>query len=190
MLIITSQNLVNPNMIVPENAIFRINMAWCDSLDEFKSILARHQNHEFFVDLPVKRVKPPNNKYTIEDLIPIIKSHKNITYFAVSNVESPDDLKPYLEILPNHIVVVPKIESLKAVDNIENIINILPTKKILMLDHDDLFSSLLKQNKPVSEFKEYIKKLVEFCEKNEIVLLRTIGVVFSDSEKRISQYIK
>ena len=59
-----------------------------------------------------------------------------------------------------------------------------------MLDHDDLFSSLLKQNKPVSDFKNYIKNLVIFCEKNNVKLLRTIGVVFSDSEKRISQYIK
>ena len=41
-----------------------------------------------------------------------------------------------------------------------------------------------------SDFKEYIKKLVIFCEKNNVKLLRTIGVVFSDTEKRISQYIK
>jgi len=59
-----------------------------------------------------------------------------------------------------------------------------------MLDHDDLFSSLLKQNKPESDFKNYIENLVIFCEKNNVKLLRTIGVIFSDSEKRISQYIK
>jgi len=59
-----------------------------------------------------------------------------------------------------------------------------------MLDHDDLFSSLLKQNKPESDFKNYIENLVIFCGKNNVKLLRTIGVVFSDSEKRISQYIK
>ena len=58
-----------------------------------------------------------------------------------------------------------------------------------MLDHDDLFSSILKQNKPASNFKKYIKKLVIFCEENNIKLLRTIGVVFSDDEKRISNYV-
>ena len=177
-------------MNLPPDAIFRINMAWCDSIDEFENILNTHKNNKFFVDLPIKRVKPPNNKYTIEDLIPIIKSHDNIRYFAISNVESSDDLKKYIDILPSSISIVPKIESPTAVDNIENIINALPNEKIVMLDHDDLFSSLLKQNKPPSDFKEYIKNLVTFCEKNNVILLRTIGVVFSDSEKRISQYIK
>ena len=177
-------------MNLPPDAIFRINMAWCDSIDEFENILNTHKNNKFFVDLPIKRVKPPNNKYTIEDLIPIIKSHDNIRYFAISNVESSDDLKKYIEILPPSISIVPKIESPTAVDNIENIINALPNEKIVMLDHDDLFSSLLKQNKPPSDFKEYIKNLITFCEKNNVILLRTIGVVFSDSEKRISQYIK
>ena len=99
-------------------------------------------------------------------------------------------MKKYVEILPNHITIVPKIESPLAVDNIQKITDALPGKKIVMLDHDDLFSSLLKQNLPASEFKNYIKNLVNFCDKNNVTLLRTIGVVFSDSEKRISQYIK
>ena len=189
-MIITSQNLTNYEIDLPEETIFRINMAWCDSINEFKNILNKHKNYDFFIDLPIKRIKPPNNKYTIEDLIPIIKSENNIKYFAISNVESSDDLKKYVEILPDSITIVPKIESPQAVNNIENIISILPNEKIVMLDHDDLFSSLLKQNKPASDFKNYIKNLVIFCEKNNVKLLRTIGVVFSDSEKRISQYIK
>jgi len=189
-MIITSQNLANYEINVPNDVIFRINLAWCDTIMEFENILKKHKNNDFFVDLPIKRVKPPNNKYTIEDLIPIIKVHKHIRYFAISNVESSDDLKKYIEILPDHIIIVPKIESPTAVDNIEDIVNSLPNEKILMLDHDDLLSSLLKQNKPSSDFKEYIKKLVIFCEKNNVKLLRTIGVVFSDNEKRISQYIK
>ena len=95
-----------------------------------------------------------------------------------------------LRVLPDSITIIPKIESPQAVNNIENIISILPNEKIVMLDHDDLFSSLLKQNKPESDFKNYIENLVIFCEKNNVKLLRTIGVIFSDSEKRISQYIK
>lgn len=177
-------------MNLPSDTIFRVNMAWCDNIDEFENILDSHKNNQFFVDLPIKRVKPPNNKYTIEDLIPVIQSHENIRYFAISNVESSDDLKKYIEILPDTISIVPKIESPTAVDNIENIVAPLLNEKIVMLDHDDLFSSILKQKKPTSDFKECIKNLVNFCEKNNVTLLRTIGVVFSDSEKRISQYIK
>ena len=59
-----------------------------------------------------------------------------------------------------------------------------------MLDHDDLYSNLLKNNKPSSEFTEYIDKLKEFCDENKITLLRTIGVIFSDEEKRTTQYVK
>jgi citrate lyase beta subunit len=187
--IITSQNLVNYKINLPNDAIFRINLAWCDTIIEFENILKKHKNNDFFVDLPIKRVKPPNNKYTIEDLIPIIKLHEHIRYFAISNVESSNDLKKYIEILPDHVTIVPKIESPQAIENIEDIVSVLLNEKILMLDHDDLFSSILKQNRPTSDFKKSIKNLVEFCEKNNVKLLRTIGVVFSDSEKRISNYI-
>ena len=59
-----------------------------------------------------------------------------------------------------------------------------------MLDHDDLFSNLIKNNEPTTKFTEYIKDLTKFCDANNISLLRTIGVIFSDEEKRTTQYIK
>ena len=43
---------------------------------------------------------------------------------------------------------------------------------------------------PSDNFKKYIQDLVDYCDSNKIVLLRTIGVMFSDEEKRISEYIK
>ena len=59
-----------------------------------------------------------------------------------------------------------------------------------MLDHNDLFSSIIHNNEDKNNFQEYIKKLIDFCEDNNISLLRTVGVVFSDDEKRITQYEK
>ena len=59
-----------------------------------------------------------------------------------------------------------------------------------MLDHDDLYSNLIKKNESPEKFKEYIFKLTEFCQKNNVIMLRTIGVIFSDDEKRITQYMK
>ena len=44
--------------------------------------------------------------------------------------------------------------------------------------------------KRADNFKKYIRDLVDYCDSNKIVLLRTIGVMFSDEEKRISEYIK
>jgi len=86
---------------------------------------------------------------------------------------------------------VPKIESPIAIQNISEIVNAIPTdEKVLMLDHDDLFSKIIKNNEPVDNFKNYIQKLSDYCNSNKIILLRTIGVMFSDEEKRISEYIK
>ena len=189
-MLIVSQNLTNYDIPIPKNAIFRVNLAWCNSIDELKLILKKHSNFKIFLDLPTKRIKPPNNRYTIQDLIPIINSNKQIHYLAISNVESSSDLQKYFELLPKNVTVIPKIESSKAIENLQNITSILPeSEKILMLDHDDLFSDILKKNETESKFKEYIKILIKFCDKNNIKLLRTVGVVFNDEEKRVSQYV-
>ena len=188
---IISQNVTNYGIEVSKDTIFRINLAWCSSVDELKAMLQKHRENKIFLDLPIKRIKTPNNRYTLDDLIPIISSNQQIKYFAVSNVESPDDLKSFIKKLPPGVILVPKIESPTAIKNISDIVNALPAnEKILMLDHDDLFSAIIKSNEPVDVFKKYIQQLVDYCNSNKIILLRTIGVMFSDEEKRISEYIK
>jgi len=187
---IVSQNVTNYGIEVSKDTIFRINLAWCSSVDELKAMLQKHRDNKIFLDLPIKRIKTPNNRYTLDDLIPIILSHQQIKYFAVSNVESPDDLKSFIKKLPPGVILVPKIESPTAIKNISDIVNALPdNEKILMLDHDDLFSAIIKSNEPVDVFKKYIQQLMDYCNSNKITLLRTIGVIFSDEEKRISEYI-
>jgi len=191
MLKIISQNSTNYGIQVPNDTILRINLAWCSSVKQLKDILDKHKNNSIFLDLPIKRIKPPNNKYTLDDLIPVISSYNQIRYFAISNVESADDLEEYIQKIPTNIILVPKIESPIAIQNISEIVNAIPTdEKVLMLDHDDLFSKIIKNNEPVDNFKNYIQKLSDYCNSNKIILLRTIGVMFSDEEKRISEYIK
>ena len=190
-LLLISQNVFSYDLSLPKDAILRINLAWCNNLDYLKSVLDTHKEFVFFIDLPISRIKPPNNKYSLEDLIPIIESHKQIRYFAVSNVESKNDLQPFLEKLPDYINIVPKIESPNAVLNIKEICDSLKTeKKIVMLDHDDLFSSIIHSNEDKNSFQECIKMLIDFCEENDISLLRTVGVMFSDDERRVTQYEK
>ncbi len=190
-MLIISQNLENYDLMLPKEAVFRINLAWCNSLEELEGKLAKNKKSEFFIDLPVGRVKPPNNRYSLDDLIPIIESNKQIKYFAISNVENKNDLQPFLDKLPDSINIVPKIESPNAVLNIKEICDALKTeKKVVMLDHDDLFSSIIRKNEDKNSFQKYIKKLIDFCEKENISLLRTVGVMFSDDEKRTTQYEK
>lgn len=188
---IMSQNLTNYGIPMPADVIFRINLAWVNSIDELMGLLAKHTSHSIFLDLPINRTKPPNNSYTLEDLVPILHNNSNVKYLAISNVNNENDLIEYLQTIPQEITIVPKIESPEGVDNIASIAFILPYKeKVIMLDHDDLYSSLTKQGKPQHAFKEYFNKLVKFCDENKIILLRTVGVIFSDEEKKVSQYIK
>jgi len=190
-MLIVSQNLSNYDMNIPEDAIFRINLAWVNNIEELTKILKKHSSHQIFLDLPINRTKPPDNSYLIDDLIPIINNNENIEYLAISNVDDESIISNFLEKLPSHTKIVPKIESPNGISNINNIVDKLPYEnKIIMLDHDDLFSSLKKLGEPDSKFVDYIEKLTTFCTKNNILLLRTVGVIFSDAEKRLTQYMK
>ena len=77
-MLIFSQNLENYGFPIPQNAVFRINLAWINTLKELKVILEKQRSHKIFLDLPANRAKPPNNKYDIDDLIPIMESNSNI----------------------------------------------------------------------------------------------------------------
>jgi len=166
-----------------------INLAWINTLKELRVILEKQRAHKIFLDLPANRAKPPNNKYDVDDLIPIIESNPNIKYFAVSNIHSADDLKIYLNAIPKYVTIVPKIKSVDGVVNVKQITDALGIKKILMLDHDDLYSLIISSKQPASKFLEYFNNLVNYCDNYNVTLLRTIGVVFSEQEKRITDYV-
>jgi len=187
---IFSQNLTNYDIPIPKNSIFRINLAWINSLDDLKHMLKKHENFEIFLDLPIGRTKPPNNKYTFEQILKILNTSKNIKYFAISNVNESSDLEKFINDIPKHVSLVPKIESQKGVFNIKEITDMLGEKKIIMLDHDDLYSNLITNNEKPEKFKDYIIELTKFCQKNNVIMLRTIGVIFSDEETRNTQYIR
>jgi pyruvate kinase len=190
-MLIVSQNATNYDIDFPDDAILRINLAWCNSLEELEINLKKHVMHRIFIDLPVGRIKPPNNKYSLKEIIPILRSHKNICYFAISNVEDENDLREFLDLIPNNITIVPKIESPRGVKNIKKIIKKLDyDEKYLMLDHDDLFSNIKKNQEDPLSFQRYIKELIRVCHENDVHLLRTVGVIFSEDEKRETQYIK
>ena len=190
-MLIISQNVTDYELDFPKDTILRINLAWCNSLDELEKILKKYNDYGIFIDLPIGRLKPPNNRYTLKEMIPILENYDNIKYFAVSNVDDDVDLDEFVDLVPKNITIVPKIESPNGVKNIDKIIKRLEyDEKFVMLDHDDLFSNIKKNNEDPSMFQVYIKKLMDRCKENQVGLLRTVGVVFSDDEKRQTQYIK
>ena len=81
-MLIISQNVTNYEIPIPENAVFRINLAWVNSIDELSKILKIHNTRKIFLDLPVNRTKPPNNKYGLDEISKVIQNHNNIKYFC------------------------------------------------------------------------------------------------------------
>ena len=183
--------MANYDIPLPADCIFRINLAWVNEINELEELLKKHTQHNIFLDLPVGRTKPPNNRYTMDDIIPILNEYSNIKFLAISNVNNKDDIQKYLPGVPKSITLVPKIESTDGINNINEIVDSLPYhEKIIMLDHDDLYTSVMNKHKSPTALKKYFLELSDFCNKNNITLLRTVGVMFSDEEKKVTQYSK
>ena len=83
-MLIVSQNITNYDINLPSDAIFRINLAWINNLDTLKNILEKHSENNIFIDLPKNRTKPPNNKYSMNEIKPILENYSNIKYIAIS----------------------------------------------------------------------------------------------------------
>jgi hypothetical protein len=181
-MLLVSQNLCNYEINYPKSTVLRFNLAWVDDLSTLEKAVSNLDN-DIFLDLPVGRTKPPTNKYNLSDLKNIIEKNSNIKYLAISNVGSYEDIKEPSLLFSDYLSIVPKIETLKGLENISEICSRLVGEKIIMLDHDDLFSDLIKNNISSSKFFDYIEDLVYFCELKAVKLLKTRGVIFSDEDK-------
>ena len=82
-MLIVSQNMTNYDVSLPDNVIYRINLAWINDLETLKTILETHKNHSIFLDLPKNRTKPPNNKYSMDEIKPILDNFQNIKYLII-----------------------------------------------------------------------------------------------------------
>ena len=166
-------------MDIPDHYVIRVNLAWTFSLDDLIENLNSYPN-DFFIDIPSGRTKPPSNKYSLERLYPIFRERSNVRYVAISNVERSSQLDNW-RVFGARPILVPKIESIAGVENIDEIMSSIQTEKIIMIDNDDLHTSLLKNGvSPSKLYSDYIDPLLEYCEKNNVIALRTRGIVFSD----------
>jgi hypothetical protein len=180
MLLVSSHVFDCGEIRLPPEAIVRVNMAWVPSLKDLSEKLARTP-HDVFLDNPIGRSKPPAHRYSLEETVEFIKSHPQIKYLAVSNVESHEDVFPFNRAVPKDIKIVPKIETIKGVQNIGPILCSLGgPDNVIMLDHDDLCADLIRNGvDPALMYTDYINPLLSFCKSNGADVLRTQGVVFS-----------
>ena len=55
-MLIVSQNLTNYDVDLPDDVIYRVNLAWINDLDNLKEIIKRHQNNKIF--LTYQKIEP------------------------------------------------------------------------------------------------------------------------------------
>ena len=125
-MLIVSQNISQYSISFPNDVIYRINLAWINNLQELERLLKKHDKQKIFLDLPINRIKPPNNKYSLDDIVSILNSYENIKYFAISNVNNANDLESYNDLIPKNVTIVPKIESPDGISNVSEIVQAIP----------------------------------------------------------------
>lgn len=170
-MIIASNNLETIGFPLPEGTVVRLNLAWVKSVDEARTVLSGIKN-DIYLDFPEGRKKPPRPVITFADAIALAKEFK-VKYFAVSNVESDDDVIDIIKELPD-TEIVPKIESEKGVRNIPELA--LVGIKTLMFDKEDLYSDLKMDADKFNTLVALGRNLAEMC---NMKLLELQGVIFS-----------
>ncbi len=177
-LLVISNHISKVGMDFPENAIIRINTAWVNSIDELIEILndARKNKHKVFLDYPSGRVKPPAPVLSIMQVIKIAEKFKDcIHFFAFSNAENCDFIELIRQVVPETIMLVPKIESSLGVIDFDKIVTSAKTQ-VIMLDKEDLYVNV---GSDVQVFNQLVDDVKEQCKNLDIFCLELKGVVFS-----------
>ena len=156
-----------------KNIVIRINMAHVKDIKELYRFV--RVDYDIFLDYPKGRTKPPVPTLNINDALEVMSQHKNIKYFALSNVEDVSEVDIICDIIPDTVSFVPKIETLQGVLNLEKIFNGGRVKHI-MLDSEDLFTDIKND---VSLYTYLIERVRKVCDEHNVKLLELYGVIFN-----------
>jgi pyruvate kinase len=174
-MIIVSNHLLNTTHVeFPDDIVVRVNLAWMKDLATAKKTL-KSIKHEVYLDYPQGRSKPPRPTLTLEQALALAKANKNVKYFAVSNVEEPDEVKKLRAKIPAHIEFVPKIETVRGVKNLVGIIKAGRIKHA-MLDKEDLYVDVDRNQ---DMFEVLIEAARATGKAHNVHVLELTGVVFA-----------
>ena len=171
-------NHVKDKVKLNDNIVIRINVAWVKTISELKKIIKDNSKNPIYLDFPEGRTKPPKPTLSLQEVIGITHHYKNIKYFAISNAEEQYSLKLIRKALPSRIKIVPKIETVRGIANIRDIVKGANTDTI-MLDKEDLYTAV---NADSEKYKEHMDTLRLDCFMIGITILELQGVIFYESE--------
>jgi hypothetical protein len=175
-MLLISNHLLQYPIVIPAGALIRINIAWIGGVFQLGNILETIK-YNVFLDFPEGRQKPPKSNISFQEMMGMVEKHKNVKYVAVSNIESKDVAWLYKQSMPKGVGFVPKIETRKGVDNIQEIISEAKSEYI-MLDTEDLFTDV----KDATVYLDLVNYIEDVCIKKNVVILKIQGVVFAPWE--------
>jgi pyruvate kinase len=167
-------NNVKGKILLDEKTVIRINIAWVKTKEELENIIQNNMMHEIYLDYPEGRNKPPKPTLSLQDGIDFANKYDNIKYFAISNAEEKLSLSLIRRALPNRIKIVPKIETIKGVLNILEVVEACRTDTV-MLDKEDLYTDVDKNS---LLYEHFIDTLRTTCRNHNITVLELQGVIF------------
>jgi len=174
-MILASNHLMSlEGLTLPANFVLRVNLAYVNGLVALNEIL--QTKNDVFLDFPKGRRKPPFGNITLAGAIGITNTYNNIKYFAISNTEDSKQIETIKECLPSRISVVPKIETIRGVLYLQEIINKVKPSYV-MLDTEDLFTDI----RDIGIFTKMCSKVEAVCNMNGVKLLKLSGVIFCDT---------
>ena len=155
-----------------KDVVVRINMAHVKDTAELSRFV--NVDYDIFLDYPKGRTKPPIPTLHLPDALRMMSMFDNIKYFAVSNIETPSEVKMISSCLPEHVSFVPKIETLDGVIGLKSIFETGYVKHI-MLDSEDLYTNVRNDQELYLQLKDRVKKT---CDEFDVELLELYGVIF------------
>ena len=178
-MIIVSHHLLKKTEVdfPKDHVVMRINVAWMKEKQELLDLLETIQ-HDIYLDYPQGRSKPPRPTLTLDEVIELIPTYKQIKHFAVSNVEEPEAIYEIQVRLPQGVNLVPKIETRRGIENLSEIVKKINASHI-MLDKEDLYIDLERDH---DAFESYIDLARKTCKECGVKILELQGVVFSPHE--------
>jgi len=178
-MIIVSNHLLKKTDInfLENNTVIRINVAWVKNKAELIELLNQIQN-DIYLDYPQGRNKPPRPTLQLDEVMELIPNYDHIKHFAISNVEDPGKIFEIQNRLPSKVNLVPKIETQIGVENLEEIIDKIEAKYI-MLDKEDLYIDVDTDQEVFENLIELARKT---CKEKMVKILELQGVVFAPHE--------
>lgn len=172
---ILSNNALKLFDVLPTDLVIRVNVAWSKDAEELHTILV-NATHPIYLDYPTGRTKPPKPTIPLDEVLALANRMPRVKYFAFSNAEDPVYVTELRNQVRSTVKLVPKIETVKGVENFAAICKAAQTDMI-MLDHEDLYVSV---NHDSTEYTRQRNLVFEAGKQNNVKVYIVQGIIFDE----------